>query len=497
MSNIIDELVVLVKVDGKQSKKGLDQTVADVNAAKKRINVSAEDQQRIDNSRAQRTKDREQRQEKERKDRDRERAKSTQELGEKVKGVAFAIGGAVLGFETLKGAVTFLGNLNSATAALGRTSDNLGLSSTGVQAWGNAVQLAGGDAKEAQSSFAALSQQMTAFKLRGEVGPLLALAQNNGVYTRDENGDTKPLDKLLPQIVDAVRARYSRADAFNLLSGAGVSEGLFNLLADPDRDKKLAAGRSTAFIDADLAKRSQDRQAKFATFRQNVNQDLALGADRVISNPATLITDPIAGLVRLNKAFADKTDDLFARVFGEKGATVGVRANNPGNLMDRNGNLRQFTTMASGSSALSSDIDTKIDKDGLNSIRQIIGKYAPAKDKNGKVLNNTEAYINDVAQRLGIDPDDPITSREQRMQLVDAIVRHEQGKAGTAQVTRAISTPGAATGGDTNTGGDTTLHVGKIEVHGVDANNTNSVASGIFTALDSKLAAQSNQGLTP
>lgn len=490
MSNIVDELVVLVKLDGKQSKKGLDETVADVNAAKKRINVSAEDQQRIDNSRAQRTKDREQRQEKERKGRDRERAKSTQELGETVKGVAFAIGGIALGFDTLKGAINFLGNLSTSTAALGRTSQNLGESAQGLQAWGNAVQLAGGDAKEAQSSFAALSQQMTAFKLRGDVGPLLALAQNNGVYTRDAEGNTKPIDQLLPQIVDAVRARYSRADAFNLLSGAGVSEGLFNLLADPNRDKYIAQGKSTAFADADKIKKAQAIEAMRGTVKQKVSQLAAQGASdaeeafykhpllSVINAPARLVTKGVK--------------DLYEAAFGERGATVGVRSNNPGNLMDRKGNLREFVNMSTGEGALSSDIDTKIDKDGLNSIRQIISKYAPK-----GAGNDTDAYIKDVAQRLGIDADDPITSREQRMQLVEAIVRHEQGKAGAAQVSRAISTPGAGGGGDTSAVGDTTLHVGKIEVHGVDANNTNSVASGIFTAMDSKLASQSNQGITP
>ena len=493
MSNIIDELVVLVKVDGKPSKKGLNETVADVEAAKKRINVSAEDQQRIDNSRAQRTKEREQRQEKDRKQRDRERAKSTRELGDTVKDVAFSLGGAILGFETIKGAIGFLGGLVTQTAQLGRASANLGQSAQGLQAWGNAVQLAGGDSKDAQASFAALSQQMTAFKLSGAVGPLLALAQNNGVYTRDEHGNTKPLDQLLPQIVDAVRARYSRADAFNLLSGAGVSEGLFNLLADPNRATYLAQGKATAFADDEKVRKAQAAAAARANFGQKVGKFGADALDTLTDHPVATFLDPTVNPITrgLYDAARSGTTDLFEKLFGEKGATIGVRNNNPGNLMDRSGHLRSFTTMAEGSSALSSDIDYKIDRDHLNSVNQIISKYAPA-----AAGNDTKSYIADVTKRLGIDADDPITTREQRMQLVDAIVRHEQGKAGAAQVSRAISTP-TAISGDTNTGGDTTLHVGKIEVNGVDANNTHSVASGIFTAMDSKLASQSNQGITP
>jgi hypothetical protein len=491
MSNIVDELVVVVKVDGKATKKGLSETVADVEAAKKRINVSAEDQQRIENSRAQRTREREQRQEKERKGRDRERAKSTQELGDKVQDVAFAIGGAVLGFESLKGAVSFLGNLNNATAALGRSSANLGQTTAGLQGWGNAVSLAGGDAKEAQTSFAALSQQMTAFKLRGEVGPLLALAQQNGVYTRDAQGNTKPLDQLLPQIVDAVRSRYSRADAFNLLSSAGVSESLFNLLADPNREKYLAAGRSTAFADDAMAQRAAGRQARFTNYRQVVAGDLAVGTDKVLTDPLGAINTVTNKVAR----FGSDAVDLFASLFGERGADPGIRRNNPGNIEAKDGSFRQYTTMAEGVAAVKADVDYKIDRDGLNSVRQIISKYAPP-TKNGKFENNTEAYINDVAQRLDVDPDDPIGSPEQRRKLVEAIINHEHTKAGVAQISRAVSTPGAA--GDTNnTGGDTTLHVGTIQVNGVDPNNTRNVAGGIFNAMGSKLASQANQGVTP
>lgn len=494
MSNIIEELIVLVKLDGKPLRKGLDDQVASVKQAKKKIAISDEDAERIEKSRAQRVKEREQRQEKERKGRDRERAKSTRELGDAVKDVAFSIGGAVLGFETIKGAIGYLGNLAGSTAALGRTSANLGLSAVGVQAWGNAVQLAGGDAKEAQSSFAALSQQMTAFKLRGEVGPLLALAQQNGVYTRDAQGNAKPLDALLPQIVDAVRSRYSRADAANLLGGAGVSEGLFNLLADPNRASYLAQGRTAAFASDANVKRAQSLQAKRAGFRQSVDKFSVDAIDTLTEHPIASFFDPsinpvTRGAYDLARSGAT---DLFESLFGEKGKTLGVRNNNPGNLEDRHGKFRRFTTMVDGESALSSDIDTKIDKDSLNSIRQIISKYAPAADH-----NNTEAYIQDVSNRLGLDADDPITSRDQRMQLVDAIVRHEQGKAGAAQVTRAISTPGAISGDTNNSKGDTTLHVDNINVSAANTRDAHAVASGIFTALDSRLASQSNQGITP
>ncbi len=414
--------------------------------------------------------------------------------------MAFSIGGALLGFETINGAIGFLGGLVTQTAQLGRASANLGQSAQGLQAWGNAVQLAGGDSKEAQASFAALSQQMTAFKLSGAVGPLLALAQNNGVYTRDEHGNTKPLDQLLPQIVDAVRARYSRADAFNLLSGAGVSEGLFNLLADPNRATYLAQGKATAFADDEKVRKAQAATAKRAQFGQKVGQFGADALDTLTDHPIATFLDPTvnpitAGIGRMVESGAK---DLYAAVFGERGAAPGVRSNNPGNLMDRTGHLRQFTTMAEGESALDSDLQVKMEKHGLRTISSILDRYAPEFDAAGKKINNTPEYKAFVSKQTGFGVNEVLTDNFQtRDKLMRAMEIFEQTRAGAAQISRAVSTP-TAIGGDTNNqGGDTTLHVGKIEVNGVDPNNTRSIAGGIFSAMDSKLASQSNQGMTP
>lgn len=494
--NIIDELVVLVKLNSKPLQKGLTEQVEAVQAAKKKINISAEDQERIDNSRAVRVKKREDDQVKRQKQRDRDKAKSAQELGGALKDVAFGIGGAILGFETIKGAVGFLGNLVTSTAALGRTSANLGLSSVGLQAWGNSVKLAGGDASEAQASFAALSQQMTAFKLTGAVGPLLAAAQNNGVYTRDAQGNTKSIDQLLPEIVDAVNKRYNRADAFNLLSAAGVSEGLYNLLSDPNRASYIAKGKSTAFADDAAVKESQRLTAIRAAGRQKVDKFVANGAmaaeAAIDKHPLTSIAGGAFGVARY------LAGDLYQQIFGEKAATLGVSNNNPGNLKGKDGNFRRFVTMAEGDAAMSSDIDYKIDRDGLNTVRKILSKYNPATlDKNGKDTNHLAEYIAQVSKETGLDPDAPITTREQRFKIHEAMINREQGRAGAAQVSRAISTPGVGAGATTTNGGDTTLHVGTINVNAPNARDASGVANGITTALDSRLTSQSNVGITP
>jgi hypothetical protein len=500
MANIIDELVVLLRLDAKPFDKAAKEQVAAVQQATKKINISAEDQERIANSQAFRADKREKDRVRKQKQADRDKASSAEELGSKIKGIGLAVGAAVIGFDSLKGAINFLGNLSTSTAALGRTSDNLGLSAQGVQAWGNAIQLAGGDAKEAQSSFAALSQQMTAFKISGEIGPLLRAAQLGGVSPYDAEGKQKGLDVLLPQIVDALRARgFSRPDAFNLLSSAGVSEGLFNLLSDPNRTDFIQRGKETAFADAKKVALAQKANATIESWKQRRTQDIANAAAFTIEHPGEAylraVAFPITGTVDLLSTTAK---DLYQAAFGEKGATVGVRANNPGNLMDKNGKLRQFSSMLMGSAALSSDLDYKIDRDGLNTIRKILTKYAPHLDANGKVINDTDAYIADVSKRVGLAPDAAITSREQRFNLVEAIVRHEQGKAGAAQVTRAVSTPGATTGGApalASTGPQTNLTIGSVTVN-TQATDAPGIATDFMGAMNRKLTAQSNIGIT-
>jgi len=493
---LIDELVVLLRLDAKQFDKAAKEQVAAVQNVKKKINVSNEDQERIDNSRAQRTSEREKRQEKERKDRDRERGKSTQELGDKVKDVAFGIGGAVLGFETLKGAVNFLGNLSTATAKLGRDSQNLGMSAVGLQTWGNAVERAGGNADDAKASFAALSQQVSAFQLRGDAsGPLMRIAQNVGVNPLDENRNARPFDQVLPEIVDAAIKRYGRVNAANILGGAGVAEGFFNLMADPNRAKYIADGQARAFATQTAVDRSQAAGA----VRAGVGQTIKSGASGFLDNATLFIADS-----------QEHSHDFTGGVFGEAAAYYGdlfkslVGAgpgnHNPGNLMGKDGKtLRHFQTDAAGLAALNEDLHVKIAKDGLNTISKILDKYAPEFDANGKKINNTPEYKAFVAKKSGFSVNDALEDNfKTRDRIEQAMVAFENAEGRGAQVSRAMSTPGAGTvGGTTTNGGDTTLHVGTINVNAPNARDANGVAGGILSAMDNKLASQSNTGMTP
>jgi len=115
----------------------------------------------------------------------------------------------------------------------------------------------------------------------------------------------------------------------------------------------------------------------------------------------------------------------------------GIRNNNPGNLRrsrDQWDGLRetqtdpdffQFKTTIDGLRALAKTLLTYRRKHRIKTVRGIISRWAPAADK-----NDTAAYVADVANVLGVGPDDEIDGEQRPMaqKLMRAIIRHENGQ---------------------------------------------------------------------
>jgi hypothetical protein len=112
----------------------------------------------------------------------------------------------------------------------------------------------------------------------------------------------------------------------------------------------------------------------------------------------------------------------------------GVRNNNPGNL--RHGPNWQglsptqpdsafstFVDMEHGIRALLKNLRTYVQTHNLQTVRQIISRWAPANE------NNTDAYVLAVAESLGVGPDQKIVGDfGQLLGIAKAIARHENGK---------------------------------------------------------------------
>jgi hypothetical protein len=124
----------------------------------------------------------------------------------------------------------------------------------------------------------------------------------------------------------------------------------------------------------------------------------------------------------------------------------GIRNNNPGNIdfnkanqwqgqkgiePGPNGRFAVFDTPENGIRALGKLLINYRGKDGMpgvggpgiDTVRETINRWAPAKE------NNTEAYIQAVSRKLGVQPNDKIDiTKEATLRVfVISIIEHENG----------------------------------------------------------------------
>jgi len=111
--------------------------------------------------------------------------------------------------------------------------------------------------------------------------------------------------------------------------------------------------------------------------------------------------------------------------------TLGQRNNNYGNLRTTdafegktgvNKSYDTYETPEKGMRALARVLDTYSSKHGINTIDQLINRYAPASDNTGGSHENYKRFL---AQRLGVSPNDPIDVKGRRADIMDAIIRFE------------------------------------------------------------------------
>lgn len=112
----------------------------------------------------------------------------------------------------------------------------------------------------------------------------------------------------------------------------------------------------------------------------------------------------------------------------------GIHNNNPGNIRktttewrgEIQGDDPEFETFATpedGIRALAKILLNYQRKYGLKTVRQMISRWAPPTE------NNTESYINAVAAKMGVGPDNPFVLDGMLLVLmVDSIIRHENGQ---------------------------------------------------------------------
>lgn len=124
---------------------------------------------------------------------------------------------------------------------------------------------------------------------------------------------------------------------------------------------------------------------------------------------------------------------LIAATGGVYMAARGIRNKNPGNI--RHGSSKwqgmaptqtdsafvQFTDERYGIRALAKLLQNYQSRYDLNTVREIINRWAPPSE------NDTGAYVRSVAGRVGVNPDAAINVNDYMPELVTAIIKHENG----------------------------------------------------------------------
>jgi hypothetical protein len=79
-----------------------------------------------------------------------------------------------------------------------------------------------------------------------------------------------------------------------------------------------------------------------------------------------------------------------------------------------------YDTLAHGVHAAFEQLSEYVAR-GLDTVTQIVSTWAPASE------NNDPAYISDVAQRMGVDANEPLAWPDDAVDLIQAMAWHENG----------------------------------------------------------------------
>jgi hypothetical protein len=163
-----------------------------------------------------------------------------------------------------------------------------------------------------------------------------------------------------------------------------------------------------------------------------------------------------------------------------------------------NGRFAKFATMEDGIKAMVRQLKLYKSR-GIDTIREIVKKYAPAEDG-----NNVAAYIAALTKAMGIGADETIDmdNQKQMIALVKGITSHENGKGylSDEQITGGVQVGAGARAASTNNNTASTnsseINIAKIEVN-TQAKDAEGVARDIGPAIQQNgLVGQSATGDT-
>jgi hypothetical protein len=139
----------------------------------------------------------------------------------------------------------------------------------------------------------------------------------------------------------------------------------------------------------------------------------------------------VAGILGIAAYILATEESEAAQSNGGSTVMKGFAINNPGNIRylsanafrgqtGNSGGYGVYDTLADGVHAMGEEL-TKYYNSGLTTVTQVISTWAPSNE------NDTQAYIQDVSSRMGVDPNEPLSWPQDEVPLIQAIAWHENG----------------------------------------------------------------------
>lgn len=414
--------------------------------------------------------------------------KTGDEIGSSLKNIGKEVAGLFLVFEGVKETLKFFGDLNAELANMGRFARNIGMSAHEVNGWGQAIELAGGKAEEAQGDLAKLQNDIVNFRTKGEISPLLLLMQRTGVAIQDADGKQRKLTDIYKDFGDVLR-RTDLATAHTWATQAGLSDSTFNLITMEAKARQELIDKAEANnkVTEESTKRAEQLQEKWREIKQNIKSaglelleafqpaidvvlagviklvDFVKNLFHMIANGYRLLSDSlqnIPGVATLRDKVSRGGEALFNWLGGVAGSadaavreqagaaasgtsatspgagspgaaegvagSVGARNNNPGNLRfaHQKGAVGADAKGFAIFRTWQEGVDAARSQIALDASRGLTSVSSIIRSWAPPNENNTEAYIADVSKRLGVQSGDALNA-SQFAALANAIFIHE------------------------------------------------------------------------
>jgi soluble lytic murein transglycosylase-like protein len=311
MAKVIDALVVTLGLDPSGYKKGaaeanaaqagLKKTAqADATAAQTSTEKSGTNAKKLGaERRKQDTEERKRQRQREREAREAQNteAKNTEASIGRIKSLALAAAGAVLGFNTIKGAIqAYLGATNQ-LANLGRFAPTVGTDVKALDVLGDAYKQVGGKAEEAGSDIAKLAHAQFSFAINAP-DAMAGWARRLGVNLFDDNGNARDKVQIQQDIAKALQRQTSDLQTQAMYAREmGMSESFIQLYL-----VKNAAERAKILKDAEATAKASKAAADAAVVEEQARARLKNSVKGVFQNVVGALSP---GLAKIENAIAD------------------------------------------------------------------------------------------------------------------------------------------------------------------------------------------------